>query len=181
VDPVAVLPAREVIAMPRDDRSGAQLRCAAAALLLLLSFSPAHAAQWVESTNSTIAEVFSDGAGHPIELGGATSFSVFTYAPATLAIRFTAECSVQGTDNITWLDLDIVVDGVVAAPTNNDNAFCTDHGNGVLQNWVSAAADVVVPVAAGLHTIEVRGFLQVFDAGDQWRIDDKSLIVIVQQ
>lgn len=169
--------------MTRDDRIGAQPRRAAATLLLFLLLAPvsARGAQWIESTSSGGAETFDDDAQHALDLGSGTSFSVFTYAPATLAIQFTAECSVAGSDNISWLDLDILVDGVVAAPTTSDNAFCTDHGNAALGNWVSAATDVVVAVGAGLHSIEVRGALRVFDAGDSWRLDDKSLIVLVQE
>ena len=93
-------------------------------------------------------------------------------------ISYSAECAVKGGDNATYLDIDILVDGVAAPPSNSDNAFCTDHKNNILGNWVSAVKLVVARVRTpGAHSVQVQGTLRTFDAGDQWAVDDSATIV----
>ncbi len=43
--------------------------------------------------------------------------------------------------------------------------------------------DAVSGTGAGTHSIEVRGQIHpaVWNAGDSWRLDDKSLVVIVRE
>ena len=99
-----------------------------------------------------------------------------------VVITFSAECSVKAPDTSTWLNIDILVDGVEISPTQTtDNAFCTSRGNNVLDGWVSAATTGVYVVPdPGLHTALVRGSLigcsDVTD--DQWRIDDMATIIM---
>jgi len=133
------------------------------------------------NTNRTNSTIFTDGNLHSIPLNnsGATTLAFTTGANnQKVVITFNAECSVAGTDHVTWLDVDILVDGVIVAPSSSDNAFCTDHGTGALDSWVSAVTVVVYTVPlAGNHAVEVHGTLKVFDAGDQWRIDDSTTLV----
>jgi hypothetical protein len=129
----------------------------------------------------TAADFFSDGSPHLIPLTdtGATAITFKTTLPnQKVIISYSAECSVKGTDNITFLDIDILVDGVAAPPSNSDNAFCTDHGNNSLKNWVSAVTMVVARVpAAGTHSVQVQGFVHNFNSGDQWVVDDSATVV----
>ena len=133
------------------------------------------------ATNRTNEIIFSDELAHliPLDNNGATSINFTTTSPNQgVVITYNAECSVAGSDNKTWLDIDIILDGVVVSPTDNDNAFCTDHGTGALTNWVSAVVVVATKVPlAGPHIIEVRGGLKVFDIGDEFRLDDSTLVV----
>jgi hypothetical protein len=124
---------------------------------------------------------FSDGSTHliPLTNAGATAIAFTTTNPnQKVIISYSAECAVKGGDNATYLDIDILVDGVPAPPSNSDNAFCTDHGNNILGNWVSAVTLVVALVRTpGAHSVQVQGTLRTFDAGDQWAVDDSATIV----
>jgi hypothetical protein len=153
----------------------------AATFCLVFLVVPSQAAIKASATN-TSAVSFSDNLAHLIPLlsNGTTAIRFSTGAAnQKVIVTFNAECSVAGTDNMTWLDIDIMVDGVIIPPSNNDNAFCTDHGTGSLSNWVSATVVGVYTVpSAGQHIVEVRGGLHVFDSGDAWRIDDSSTTVV---
>ena len=133
------------------------------------------------ASNRTSSSTFSDELAHliPLDNGGATSINFTTTAPNQgVVITYNAECSVAGTDNQTWLDIDILLDGVIVSPSDSDNAFCTDSGTGALTNWVSAVIVVATKVPlAGPHTVEVRGGLHVFDSGDEFRLDDSTILV----
>ena len=96
-----------------------------------------------------------------------------------IAIFFNAECSVDALDFITFVDTDIQVDGVEISPTiGNDNALCTSRGRPVLDGWVSAETNAVAGVGVGPHTICVTAQLLNFSAGDSFRLDDSTLIVM---
>jgi len=99
------------------------------------------------------------------------------------AFFYAAECAVDGGvgDTDDWLDLDIFVDGVKIRPTNGDNAFCTSKGTNKLDEWVSAATHGTKRLKAGWHTVRVTGRLVGWSAGDHFRIDDQSLIVIIEK
>ena len=110
---------------------------------------------------------------------GGTSLTVTTTRTTQLMILFNAVCSVDALDDTTYVDIDILVDGVTVPPSHaTDNALCTSAGDGELQHWVSTGLNVVKTVGAGTHMVQIRGMLQGFTAGDCWRIDDLSLIVL---
>jgi hypothetical protein len=101
-----------------------------------------------------------------------------------VVITYSAECTVKAPNTFTWLNIDILVDGVAlpAAPTNDDNAFCTAHGNNVLDAWVSASTTAVAVVLdPGFHFVQVRGNLvvcsDVAPRDDQYRLDDSTTII----
>jgi hypothetical protein len=130
------------------------------------------------SAVNTSAQIFGCGT-HTIDLNGVaagTDVSVFMPAAGPLVALFNAECSVKGTTDTKWLDINVYIDGVLVAPSSGDNAFCTSTGDNALDHWVSASTNGVRNVAAGFHTIRVRGTLSGCAAGDQWRIDDISTI-----
>jgi hypothetical protein len=104
---------------------------------------------------------------------------VTTHDNQRVVITYIAECSVQD-DALSaqvWLDLDIQVDNVVTVPTSDDQAYCTsDDQNG--GNWTSVvAAGVVVVPDPGLHTVSIKAGLAGGTSGDNFRIDDATLIV----
>jgi hypothetical protein len=152
-----------------------------ASILSLMLITVQSQATIKANATRTNADVFSDGSPHfvPLNNFGATAITFTTSLPnQKVIISYSAECSVKGTDNITWLDIDILVDGVAITPSNSDNAFCTDHGNNFLGNWVSAVTTVVAVVrGTGTHIVQVQGTLRVFNSGDQWRLDDSTTLV----
>ena len=125
-------------------------------------------------------QTFADNAPHLLKLDGTnTSLKIAVASTRTLAILFEAKCSVTARDDTTYVDIDILVDGVVVPPSHaTDNALCTSTGNGALHHWVRAGANVARSVGAGTHTIEIRGTLHGFAAGEQWQVDDTSVVVV---
>ena len=119
----------------------------------------------------------------PLTTGGATTRTfVTTRDNQRIVATYSAECSVKAPNTTTWLNLDILVDGAAAAPTSDDNAFCTSRGNNVLDGWVSASTTAVIVVAEpGFHSIQVRGSLigcsDVAPRDDQYRLDDSTLVL----
>ena len=98
-----------------------------------------------------------------------------------VAIIYTAECSVAAFDTSTWLNIDILINDVPLPPIGNNVAFCTSTGTNTLDGWVSAATQGRVILDPGTHTIKVVGKLVDYETGDQWRIDDQHLTLIVQK
>jgi hypothetical protein len=160
-------------------------------LVLGLAVSEAWGFDSFTPTSNVTAQTFSNAASHFLNLTGQPgNASLVVTSPnlgedELLIIWFAAECSVAAPDRATWLDLDILVNGVALPPTNNDNAFCTSTGSNALDSWVSTAIHgaivgaTTVPAVVGgpPYTIQVRGTLRNFNAGESWRIDDLSLIV----
>ena len=149
------------------------------ALLIRAASAPADTGR-IHGTTSGTSDV---GADQPalLELGSGTALSFRVAESGTAAIFFTAECSVASTDTTTWLDVTILVDGIPAPGTDGDDAFCTSSGTGTDNRWVSVGRDAVVELDPGVHSVEVEAVLQGFDAGESWRIDDKTLFVLVDE
>lgn len=157
------------------------------ACILSLTIEPALALRMYSASN-TLPQTFSDGNPHLINLGTAvvgvnvgSTWTVTISKTTRVAIFFSAECSVKAGDNSTWIDLDILVDGVAMKPTDGDNAFATSNGTNSQDSWVTAATQGVVELEPGNHNFQVRGTLKSFSSGEAWRIDDTSLTLIVQK
>lgn len=122
--------------------------------------------------------IFADGLPHElIRVVAATPAGVTT----ELVITHSFECAVEGNDRITFLNLDILVDGVLVPPTASDNASCTstppDNDLMGLDDWVTTSLTVVRAVPGGSHVVVVRGRLVGFEAGERVRVDDQALVV----
>ena len=117
---------------------------------------------------------------HVIDLNGAaagTDARVFMGASGPLVALFNAECTVKGATDTKWLDINMYIDGLLVPPSNGDNAFCTSTGDNSLSgHWVSASTNGHRYVRAGWHTVRVTARIAGCSAGDQFRIDDTSLI-----
>jgi hypothetical protein len=137
------------------------------------------------NVTNTTSQVYTgiDSQSVLLESPGVTIVEVETTGESTdVLITFSAECTVRSTTNFTWLNLDLLFDGVAQSPTNGDDAFCTSHATDSLDTWVTASFSLVVEdVPAGIHEIELTGVL-VATVGDgaanSWRIDDTSLVVL---
>jgi hypothetical protein len=107
--------------------------------------------------------------------------------PRTLAVLFNGECSVAAADDTTFLDTTVQLlnpAGVIVAtlaPSNSDNAFCTSTGDAALHHWVSASTDAHRVFGAGAAVaLQVRVIATTLNcvAGETWRLDDLSTIVM---
>ena len=119
----------------------------------------------------------------PLTQSGSTTLVFYTNFPnQKVIISYSAECSVRSTTNDfnDYLDLDFLVDGVLATPTNDGgNAFCTGHGNNTRANWMSVVtiAERIVP-APGLHRLVIRANgLGMTSANEGYRLDDSETVI----
>ena len=92
-----------------------------------------------------------------------------------VAITFSAECAVQGSE-FAWLGIDIVVDDVVVAPSAGDDAFCSGNGTDTGRDgWLTASRTVAVKLGSGEHTVKVVA--ELVGSAEGW-IGDSSLTII---
>lgn len=111
------------------------------------------------------------------------SMFVLTPEPARLAISYSAECAVAGSEH-AWVGITISVDGVRVRPTGPGNALCSGRGAGSLDHRISARTMGVVEVGAGYHRIDTiadLGSTRPLFPGDRWLLDDRSLSIIVPE
>lgn len=110
---------------------------------------------------------FPDALPHFFILNPSTGSDTLTFSCAAecrVAVLYNAECSVAATDTETSVNIDILVDGIAAPPSDGDNLFCTSNGTGVLDSWVAPAQtlvrhfpQVVTPfVSEGFSRISMR-------------------------
>lgn len=95
---------------------------------------------------------------------------------------FNAECTAEAdASTVPWVNIDIILDGVVIKPSDGDNAFCTAHGTGSLDQWVSASTNGATRIQPGVHTLRVRANHVLGNANSSFRIDDTILQVLVEK
>jgi hypothetical protein len=108
-----------------------------------------------------------------------TDLSFKTAAANTrVVVFFNAECAMAGS-LFNWVDINILIDGVVIFPTTDDNALCAGNGttNGdPIGSWVGASVsgNRIIP-GAGTHTVRV---VATSAGGTLFRLDDISTIVM---
>ena len=152
-------------------------------LCALSAFTAVPASADLLSTSTmTNARIYGDGSSHFIPMFNSGSTTLWFYTNSAyqrVGFAFNGECTVDGNTDYKWLNIDLLVDGTVIAPSNGDNAFCTSDGDGNLGNWVSASTNGAYRVPkAGWHRFQVRGRLMGFSTGDRWRIDDTSALIM---
>jgi hypothetical protein len=155
------------------------LAAALSTVAMGIAANAAHAAIPAYATN-TNAFVYTDGDPHlvPLKNGGETNIKFNAAGPSQRTlISYSAECSVVGPTS-SWVDIDILVDGVAIAPSNDDNAFCAGIGDGINYHWASNIVSVVATgLSQGQHTLTVRARLQGFASGQSVRLDDTLLVL----
>ena len=115
----------------------------------------------------------------PLTSTGATSLSWNQGSAGKKILTFSAECSVDAPtgNNSAWVDLDIIVNGVVVPPTvGTSDAFCGANGIAGFDAWVRPSITVVVVGAAGANTAQVRARLNAGATGG-W-VSDTSTVII---
>jgi hypothetical protein len=137
------------------------LRNAAISLALAAAAATAHAgvkASAVTTYNalrtSTPDEVFV-----PLNNAGATTISFNLSSAGKKVLTYSAECAAFAPLGYGgWLDIDIYVNGVIVAPTaNNEDAFCTAHGaEDDDPRYVRASITVAIQGILGNNTIRIK-------------------------
>ncbi|MFO1338810.1 MAG: hypothetical protein U1F53_11340 [Burkholderiaceae bacterium] len=117
----------------------------------------------------------------PLTPSGGTTKTFAIDSVGMYGLTFSAECSVDAPDGNkdAWIDLDILVDGVAVAPTdngNNEDAFCGSIGTAGFHNW--GRHSITVPVrftTTGDHKVQVRARLN-YGATSGW-VSDTALVL----
>jgi hypothetical protein len=159
------------------------VRTALAAMVSLAAFgSPFPVNAELLGTTTNVVRQLSSGT-LIVDLNGpsraGTDLSFKTSAPNTrVVVFFNAECAMAGS-LFNWVDINILIDGVVIFPTTDDNALCAGNGttNGdPIGSWVGASVsgNRIIP-GAGTHTVRV---VATSAGGTLFRLDDISTIVM---
>jgi hypothetical protein len=155
------------------------LRNTALALALTAAAATAHAgvkASAVRTGNfdtTTVSGVFV-----PLNDAGATTLSFDLASSGKKVLTYSAECSVSGAagNTSTYLDLDIIVNGVTVAPTAGyADAFCTSNGDtSVTNGWTRPSITIAIDGIKGNNTVRIvaRGSAANFI----W-LGDSSLVI----
>jgi len=159
--------------------SRALLKTAVAATLIVLS-SQADARVFNAQTRPGNFTFAGGPVFVPLNTAGSTvaSFGIPGTARQRVIISYTAECAVDAAGNATWVDIDILVDGVQVAPPTNaggNDAFCTSNGTAGFDGWVMAAVNTVLTLRPGPHSVQVRARTSDNVSGG-W-LSDSSLVI----
>lgn len=154
-----------------------------AVLSVAIAEMPVRADTVVEGTQRVDDQIFQASAGTQfLDLGSGTSFPITLARPTRVAIVFAAECSVLADGFATWLNVDILVDGLAVPDSGDtDDAFCASNDGG-LDDWVSASMAVTIDLDDGPHSISVRATLQSpTSPNNQWSLGGLHLSVVGQE
>lgn len=136
----------------------------AAALGLILWSTAAEAKIYAYVENPTYMGPYSYMQDIKLDSLGATSVEFKLPRAATVAITFSAECSLGGGD---YAILDILIDDEPAM-TSSDAAFCSSGG------YVTASRTVAKALAKGSHVVKIRNKSW---SSNKVQIDDTTLTI----
>lgn len=94
-----------------------------------------------------------------LDAAGATTLSFKLPSAGKKILTFSAICSVEAPagDTLSWLDLDILVNGVVVAPTvGADDAFCSANGTIGFDGYVRASITIPIQGLAGTNYVQIK-------------------------
>lgn len=101
---------------------------------------------------------------------------MYFYVPVAglTSISYNAECNAKAASAGSWVGIEVLVDGVVRAPSSSFKAFCTSSAGNVF-TWGSATSTVTPSLTVGWHYVQVRASMPVGGAG--W-LGDSNITVI---
>lgn len=151
--------------------------CAVAAAMIA---APAHADVLAFDSSPGNFSFSTATATVPIRSNGkaAVNFEIEGTKKKVVVISFSAECSVDAPANDvgSWVDIDILVDGVAVSPTGiTQDGFCSADGQVGFSGWVRPAAIVAVRLEPGKHKVSVLARLNSGATGG-W-ISDSAIVV----
>lgn len=149
----------------------------AMAVTLASITAASHAGVKLSATNvanySAVGTVFL-----PLNTAGATSLSFNLDKAQKKVLTFSAECSVNAPagNSSAWVDIDIIVNGVVVAPTTgNLDGFCSANGTAGFDGWETNSITVVIPGIVGANSVRIQARLNGGATG-LW-FGERSLVV----
>ena len=148
------------------------------ALAVYLTASQTFAAIQLDATRAGNFSFTVNPTTIPLNSAGATTLAFSTTANnQAILIKYSAECGVRGTAASQWMDIDILVDGVVVPPTvGSSDAFCTTDKTFGSNSWVMAGVNALYTVPLkGAHTIQIQGKLNF--GATVGHLGDSSLVV----
>jgi hypothetical protein len=137
--------------LPRPAAAVLVLAAVATAAVAGVRLSAVRANNW--SVNSPAAVLV------PLTGGGATVVGFNLPAAGRKILTYSAECAVNAAAGSTsaWMDLDIIVNGVVVAPTAGTlDAFCSSNGSAGFDGWARNSITVVITGLAGANTVRIQ-------------------------
>jgi hypothetical protein len=114
----------------------------------------------------------------PLNAAGTTTLTIYPSSSGVRVLTFSASCAVLANagDTSAWVDLDIVVNGQVVAPTaGTHNQFCNANGSGWYSGYTRASITIPINVVAGANTIRV--FARRFFYAQGFSLADSSLVI----
>lgn len=134
------------------------LRHAALALALAGVTATAHAGIKASAVNGSLFTFSNAEAFVPLNSAGATTLSFNLAGASKKVLTFSAYCAVYAPAGVTtaWLDVDIVVNGVVVAPTSGSgDPFCSSNGSGQFDGYVRTSTTVSIQGKEGSNSVRV--------------------------
>jgi hypothetical protein len=131
----------------------------------------AYASVKVSATRSNNFQWVSATAVIPLDDAGDVVIGWNETAKGKRWLAYSAECSASGGNTFSWIDIDVLVNGVAIPPTaGTTDGFCSP-GNG----YNRAAITMAIPVKAGFNDVQIIGRL---DAGATagW-LGDTALVI----
>jgi hypothetical protein len=94
----------------------------------------------------------------PLNAAGATTLSFSLASAGKKLLTFSSECAVNGLAGKygDYLDLDIVVNGVVVVPTVDADPFCSTNGTGGFDSYFRSSITIPVQLKSGTNTVQIR-------------------------
>lgn len=94
----------------------------------------------------------------PLNAAGATTLSFSLASAGKKLLTFSSECAVNAPTGIygDYLDLDIVVNGVVVAPTVDGSPFCSANGTGFFDGYIRTSITIPIQGKAGTNTVQIK-------------------------
>jgi hypothetical protein len=113
----------------------------------------------------------------PLNNVGATTLTFNLASNRKLLLTFSAECSVGSTIDFSTVDLDVVVNNAVVAPTaSTGDTFCSANDTPTASDgWTRASITVQIQGIAGNNTVKIFGRLN--SGGDLMYFGDSALVV----
>ena len=134
------------------------LRNAALALALAGLSAMSHAGVKASAVNGGLFTSSNAEAFVPLNNAGATIVNFNLAAAGKKVLTFSAYCAVNSAAGTTtaWLDVDIVVNGVVVAPTSGSgDPFCSANGSGKFDGYVRTSTTVSIQAKEGTNSVRI--------------------------
>jgi hypothetical protein len=135
------------------------LRHAVLALVLAGTAATAHAGVKASAVNPSNSTIFTRGPVLvPLNAAGATTLSFSLASAGKKLLTFSSECSVNGPAGKfgEYLELDVLVNGVVVTPTADADPFCSTNGTGYFDSYIRTSITIPIQVKAGANTVQIR-------------------------